>query len=125
MSKKNILKIGIVLLIIGMIALTMQNVQATSFDANQILSTNGDGSNLNTVTPTPTAVVNNNTLNQSTNNTTNNTAKNTVKNNTVNNSTNKTALPKTGTNENIIIGLMVVFTAFGIYTFKKVRDYNM
>lgn len=121
MSKKNILKIGIVLLIIGMIALTMQNVQATSFDANQILSTNGDGSNLNTVTPTPTAVVNNTTLNQSTNNT----AKNTVKNNTVNNNTNKTALPKTGTNENIIIGLMVVFTAFGIYTFKKVRDYNM
>lgn len=120
MSKKNILKIGIVLLIIGMIALTMQNVQATSFDANQILSTNGDGSDLNTVTPTPTTVVNNTTLDQSTNNTTNNTAKNTVKNNT-----NKTALPKTGTNENIIIGLMVVFTAIGIYTFKKVRDYNM
>lgn len=121
MNKKNILKIGIVLIIIGMIFVTMQNVQATSFDANQFVGEDGSDSSLNTVTPTPTnTVTNNSTLNQITNNTTNNT----VKNNTVNN-TNKTTLPKTGANENIIIGLMVVFTAISIYTFKKVRDYNM
>ncbi len=124
MSKKNILKIGIVLLIIGMISLTMQNVQATSFDANQFLGEDGSNSSLNTVTPTPTAkptntVTNNSILNQLTNNT--------VRNNTTNNTnnTNKTTLPKTGTNENIVVGLMVVFTAIAIYTFKKVRDYNM
>ena len=48
---------------------------------------------------------------------------NTESNNTATN-TNKT-LPKTGTNENIIIGLMVICTVAGIYAFKKVKDYNM
>jgi len=37
----------------------------------------------------------------------------------------KKSLPQTGANENIIISLIVVLVGVGIYTFKKVREYNI
>lgn len=114
--RKNILKIGIVLMIFTIIAMTMQIVEASSFDLNEIVSEDGDGSSL--ATPTPTAVP----TATPTSTPTPTTAPTATA--TPTQATN-TTLPKTGANENIIIGLMVVFVAIGIYTFKKSTDYNM
>lgn len=110
--RKNILKIGIVLMIFTIIAMTMQIVEASSFDLNEIVSEDGNGSSLATPTPTavPTATPTPTTAPTATA--------------TPTQATN-TTLPKTGANENAIIGLMVVFVAIGIYTFKKSTDYNM
>lgn len=116
MSRNKVVKILILLLVFSLIIIQSCTVGAMTI--NQILGEGNETSNL--------------TDNTSVDNTAGNTAGNTVgnttpitsiSNNTATN-TNKT-LPKTGTNENIIIGLMVICTIAGIYAFKKVKEYNM
>lgn len=119
MNKKSLLKIFTVIAIIALIMMQLYKIEATS-SFQEFLGENGENSSLNT------NIATNNTANNVDNNVANNTANNTV-NNTVNNTsnTNNTKLPQTGTNENILIGLIVVFSVVGVYTFKKVRDYNI
>ena len=141
MNRKSILKIGMVILMVAVIFMQAYRIQASSgglsfsdLAGNEIADENGVTSGLNmannvagnNVTGNNTAgnnVVGNNTANTA-KNTTNNTA-NTEKNTTNNTANKNTTLPQTGTNENIIIGLMIIFVGVGVYTFKKVRDYNI
>lgn len=131
MNKKSILKVGIVVLIIGMIFMQIYRIEANSSfsfsdlmegneltGANEILSENGENSSLNTATANKAVTNTTNTANLT--NTTN-----TARANNTTNTNRNTALPQTGTNENIIIALMVIFAVVGVYTFKKVRDYNI
>lgn len=114
MKKSKVIKVLALLLILVLIVFQAYRVGAATID--EILGEGGETSNLQQE--------GNTSLNQALNSTsTNETNKqNTTVNKTTN--TNKT-LPKTGTNENIIIGLMVVCTLAGVYAFKKVKDYNM
>lgn len=112
MSRNKVVKILILLLVLTLIVIQTCRVGAMTID--QILGPGNETSNLTENTAS------NNTA---TNNTANTTPITSISNNTTTN-TNKT-LPKTGTNENIIIGLMVICTVAGIYAFKKVKDYNM
>lgn len=128
MNKKNLIKLGTVIIIIAIIFMQTYKIQATgsgydfsSIANSQIGDENGVTSGLNGVQQNNANNVSNNTANSVANNVAKNTANNVAKNNN-----NKTgALPQTGTNENIIIMLIVVFVGIGIYTFKKVRDYNI
>ena len=121
MNKSKVTKILVLLLILGLIIIKACSVGAASI--SEIVGSNNETSNLQTGNESF-----DNLLNAGVNQNTVNTA-NTPANNTINRVANKTntnsSLPKTGTNENIIIGLMIVCTAAGIYAFKKVKDYNM
>lgn len=135
MNKKSILKVGIVVLIIGMIFMQIYRIEASSFQqliganeisgANEIRGENGESSSLNTASANNATLNTTNTTNTTNTLNTTNTANNTPKVNNTANTNRNTALPQTGTNENIIIGLMVVFAIVGVYTFKKIRDYNI
>ena len=131
MDKKNIMRIMTIVLIAFIILLQVGRIYATPADAilgnndelSQITGENGEGSSL-TVEENETFDLND----LPTNSPTDNKVANNVNNNKVNNNTankNNTTLPQTGTNENIIISLILVFVAVGAYTFKKVRDYNI
>lgn len=118
--KNKVTKILVLLLILGLIMVKICNVGVEASDTleallneagNEITSEDGSTSGL----PQGNNALNDALTNQPTSGTNTNT--NTNKNNT--------SLPKTGTNENIIIGLMVICTLTGIYAFKKVKDYNM
>lgn len=121
MNKNKVTKILVLLLILGLIIMKACSVGAASL--NEIVGPNNETSNLQTGNDSFDDLLNTgatqNTANTPTNNTINN----------LNNRTNRTntnsTLPKTGTNENIIIGLMVICTVAGLYAFKKVKDYNM
>lgn len=119
MSRSKVVKILILLLVLSLIIIQASRVGAMTI--NQILGESNETSDLTDNTAS------NNTetdlFNTTTTNTSNTTPITSISNNTATN-TNKT-LPKTGTNENIIIGLMVICTAAGIYAFKKVKEYNM
>ncbi len=116
MSRKKVVKIFILLLVLGLIIIQTCRVGAMTID--QILGEGNETSNLQQTDNTSTEL-----FNTAGNTTTNTTPITSVSNNTATN-TNK-ALPKTGTNENIIIGLMIICTIAGVYAFKKVKDYNM
>ena len=122
MSRTKVVKILILLLVLTLIVIQTCRVGAMTID--QILGPGNESSDLTENTESNnTATDLLNTATNTTNNTTNTTPITSISNNTTTN-TNKT-LPKTGTNENIIIGLMVICTVAGIYAFKKVKDYNM
>ncbi len=121
MNKNKVTKILVLLLILGLIIIQACRVGAMSI--GDIIG--DDNTSLNALLGNETNTGSDlfNDANTATN--TSNTATNTtnlISNSTTN--TNKT-LPKTGTNENIIIGLMVICTIAGVYAFKKVKDYNM
>ena len=116
MSRNKVVKILILLLVLTLIVIQTCRVGAMTID--QILGPGNETSNLTENTASNNTATD--LLNTASNNTTPITS---ISNNTATN-TNKT-LPKTGTNENIIIGLMVICTVAGIYAFKKVKDYNM
>lgn len=122
MSRNKVVKILILLLVLTLIVIQTCRVGAMTID--QILGPGNEASDLTENTASNnTATDLLNTATNTTNNTANTTPITSISNNTTTN-TNKT-LPKTGTNENIIIGLMVICTVAGIYAFKKVKDYNM
>ena len=134
MNKKSLLKIGTIILLIAVIFVQAYRIQAMSFSelagnaGNEIPDENGVTSGLNQ-TAGNNAAANNAADNNAANNAGNN-AVNKAGNNAANNAANKagnknTSLPQTGTNENIIISLIVIFAGIGVYTFKKVRDYNI
>ncbi len=120
MMKSRITKILVLLLIIGLIMVKVFSVAVSAssiqeiLEGNQITDENGGTSGLPT-TNTPTT----NTP------TTNTPTTNTPTTNTPTTNTNTNKLPKTGANENVIIGLMVICAAGGIYAFKKVKEYNV
>ena len=115
MSRNKVVKILILLLVLTLIVIQTCRVGAMTID--QILGPGNESSDLTENTES------NNTATDLLNTATNTTPITSISNNTTTN-TNKT-LPKTGTNENIIIGLMIICTVAGIYAFKKVKDYNM
>lgn len=122
MNKNKVTKILVLLLILGLIV-----IQACRVGAMSISDIIGDNdTSLNALMGDGSNTQNNlfNDANSGTNptNTPTNPTPITAPINTTNTSN---TLPKTGTNENIIIGLMVICTAAGIYAFKKVKDYNM
>lgn len=117
MSRNKVVKIFILLLVLSLIIIQTCTVGAMTID--QIL---GEGNETSNLQQTNTSTELFNTTGNTATNTANTTPITSITNNTTN--TNKT-LPKTGTNENIIIGLMIVCTIAGIYAFKKVKDYNM
>ena len=125
MNKKSLLKIGTIILLIAVIFVQAYRIQAMSFSelaGNEIGDENGVTSGLNQAAANNAV---NNVANNAVNNVANN-AVNKVANNAANKAANKnTSLPQTGTNENIIISLIVIFAGIGVYTFKKVRDYNI
>lgn len=116
MSKSIMWKSLVLLLIVGLIMVQAVRVTAATQDLQQIVSEDGSNS--------ANALTNNSSGNKVN---TNNNASVPTKVNTNNNSNkNKnTSLPKTGTNETIVIGLMAVCTITGLYALKKVKDYNM
>ncbi len=118
MSKNKVIKVLILLFILSLIIIQTCRVGAMTID--QILGEGNETSNLQQTNNTSTELFN--TAGNTSTNTANTTPITSITNNTTN--TNKT-LPKTGTNENIIIGLMIICTVAGIYAFKKVKDYNM
>ena len=115
MSRNKVGKIFILLLVLSLIIIQTCRVGAMSI--GEILGEGNETSNLQQTNNTA------NITNTQGNTSTNTTPITSISNNTATNS-NKT-LPKTGTNENIIIGLMIVCTIAGIYAFKKVKEYNM
>lgn len=121
MNKNKVTKILVLLLILGLIIMKACSVGAAGGSIAEILGPDNEISNLQAGNNSSF----NNLLNPGT--TTNTPANTPIANNSgITNRTNTTnSLPKTGTNENIIIGLMVICTAAGIYAFKKVKDYNM
>ncbi len=126
MSRNKVVKIFILLLVLSLIVIQSCRVGAMSI--GEILGEGNETSNLQQSNNTPTDLLNTagNTAtptNTATNSTPITAPINSLSNNTATN-TNK-SLPKTGTNENIIIGLMVICTIAGIYAFKKVKEYNM
>lgn len=123
MSRNKIVKILILLLVLTLIVIQTCRVGAMTID--QILGPGNEASDLteNTESNNTTTDLFNTASNTTTTNTSNTTPITSISNNALTN-TNKT-LPKTGTNENIIIGLMIICTVAGIYAFKKVKDYNM
>ena len=118
MSRNKVVKIFILLLVLGLIIIQTCTVGATTIE--EILGTGNETSNLTENTATNNTATD---LLNTAGNTANTAPITSISNNTATN-TNKT-LPKTGTNENIIIGLMIICTAAGIYAFKKVKEYNM
>ena len=123
MNKNKVTKILVLLLILGLIIIQACRVGAMSI--GDIIGDNDTSLNalLGNETNTGNDLFNGANTATNTGNTVTNTT-NLISNSTTNTNTNKT-LPKTGTNENIIIGLMVICTIAGIYAFKKVKDYNM
>lgn len=118
MSKNKIIKVLVLLLVLGLILIQTCKVGAQS-TLNELLNQAG-----NEITSENGDVSNNLTVNAPTTNTTPTTTNNNNQLNSANTNGNKT-LPKTGTNENVIIGLMVICVLGGVYAFKKVKDYNM
>lgn len=114
MSKSIIGKILVLLLIIGLIMVQAFRVTAASQDLQQIVSEDGSNS-ANALTNSGSG----NNVN------TNNGAVVPTKTNTNTNTNKNTSLPKTGTNETVVISLMAVCAITGLYAFKKVKDYNM
>lgn len=116
MSKSIIGKILVLLLIIGLIMVQAFRVTAASQDLQQIVSEDGSNS--------ANALTNSGSGNNV--NTNNGAVVPTKTNTNTNTNTNKnTSLPKTGTNETVVISLMAVCAITGLYAFKKVKDYNM
>ena len=117
--KKIILSKTLVMLVIVAIICCISTINfAGTVDLNQLPNTNG----------VPTIEQLNNTTNNTvTNNATNNTTNvigNTNK--AVNNTTNTTGtLPKTGVDDTIMWVLIGASVIAAIYTYKKVRDYNV
>ncbi len=114
MMKNKVIRIFILLLIVSLIIMKVFNVGVAANSINEIL--NGG----NAIPQDPNSTVGTETNTPTTTNTPNTSTTGTNSNNKAN-----TALPKTGTNENIVIGLMIVCTVVGVYAFKKVKDYNM
>lgn len=117
MNKNKVTKILVLLLILGLIIMKACSVGAAGSTIGEILGPDNETSNLQTG--------NNTSFDNLLNTGATNTPANNINNSAVNRTNTNTSLPKTGTNENIIIGLMVICTAAGIYAFKKVKDYNM
>lgn len=121
MKKINVREIILVVAIIAMLCSIATSSLAT--DVNDIIQNitelednNVVSNNANTATPT--------------NNTTNNTVKNTAINtigttNTSNTAKNTNTLPKTGVDDTMMWVLIGVSAIAAIYTYKKVRDYNV
>lgn len=95
-------------------------------------SGSGDANDLSSLVSIPQGANNvagnkaSNTASNNTSNTAKNTTNNVARNLTVtNNSTNTTPLPKTGVNDTIMWVLIAACGIAALYTYKKVRDYDM
>ncbi len=102
---------------------------ATTPDVNDLIrdpnTVSQDSNKIQNITelPTTNTTNNNNVANLTRNNTTNNT--NVSQIGKVNNTTNNTTLPKTGVDDTMMWILIGVSAIAAIYTYKKVRDYNV
>ena len=109
-------------IVIAIVAIVMLGVASSVYAAENNIQVISIGNSTSNETITPTANNTANVTNITSNNTTNNTSNYNVT--PVNNTTSE--LPKTGESDIYIAGaLLVVLGIAAIYTYKKVRDYNM
>lgn len=107
----------------------ISTINYASGDVNDIMNIPYiNGNSTQNPTPAPTTPDNNNAANIPTNNAVdNNATTNTTSNISAvqNQNTNSTSLPKTGVNDTAMWILVIACVVVAIYTYKKVRDYNV
>ncbi len=112
-------KVLLILVVVALICAMGVGVQASGTgDVNDLLN-NGEISDI-------PKYGNNAVQNQPTNNQVANTPRENLQvNKSTNNTTNTTSLPKTGVNDTAIWVLVAACGIAAVYTYKKVRDYNV
>ena len=120
MKKNNLRKTMLVITIMAVICLMCSLSFASGTDVNDLLNGIPDlEDDNNTNTPT---VGENTATTPDTNN--DNNVQN-INTNISNTNTNNTSLPKTGVDDTIMWGLLIISAVAAVYTYKKVRDYNV
>ena len=127
MKKSNLRKTMIAVAIMSIICLLCSISLATTPNVNDLLDDNllngipelGDGN----TNDAPQTGDGNTATTPDTNNENNNVAN--TNTNIANTNTNNTTLPKTGVDDTIMWGLLIISAVAAVYTYKKVRDYNV